>query len=134
MEIDRLPVGIIPRIKRTTVCVEFIGEYENHLPTIFIGWYVVKVDRRVLVDEAKVTDVRYLTGGIGVDGVPTVAGVVGCEVHNHRVADTGGWRSQRIDGRRCEVVTYNKTTAPTQIKMREPRFTRPRQEIKLPSC
>ena len=93
MEIDRLPVGIVPWIKRTTVCIEFIGENEDHLATIFIGRYVVHFDRSVLVDEAEVADVRDLTGSIGDDAVPTVVAVVRREVDDHRVSDTGGWRS-----------------------------------------
>lgn len=76
MKIDRLPIGIVPWIKRATVCVELVGEHENHLATIFIRWYAVSVDGRIFVDEAEVSDVRYLTGLIGVDLVPTIVCVV----------------------------------------------------------
>ena len=89
MEINRLPVGVIPRIKGTTVSVEFIRENEDHLAAIFIGCYVVHVYWRVLVDETKVSDVRYLSGCIGVD-TPTVMGVAGV-IHSHRVSDTEGF-------------------------------------------
>lgn len=91
MEIDRLPIRIVPWIKGATVCVEFIGEHKYHLAAIFIRWYVVHLGRCVLVDEAKVPDVRYLTGRIGIDTVPTIATVVRrSEIHNHRISDTGG--------------------------------------------
>jgi len=50
MKIGRLPVGVIPRIEGTTISIEFIREDEDHLATVFIGWYIVRVDRCVLVD------------------------------------------------------------------------------------
>ena len=62
MEVDRLPVGVIPWVEGTAVCVEFIGENEDHLAAIFIGGYVVDLDRGVPIDETKVSYVRYLSG------------------------------------------------------------------------
>ena len=37
MEINRLPVGVIPRIEGTTVSVKFIRENEDHFAAILIG-------------------------------------------------------------------------------------------------
>jgi hypothetical protein len=50
MKVDRLPVRVVSRIKGTAVCVELIGENEDHVAAIFIGWYIVYIDRRVPVD------------------------------------------------------------------------------------
>ena len=77
MEINRFPIGVIPWIKRATVCIEFIREHEDHLAAIFIGWDIVHLDRGVLVDETKVPNVWYLSGCIGGDATPTaILGVV----------------------------------------------------------
>ena len=71
MEISCLPVRVIPRIEGTTVSIEFIGENEDHLAAILIGWYAVHLGWCVLVDQTKVPNVWYLSGFIGGDAIPT---------------------------------------------------------------
>lgn len=91
MEVDRLPVGVIPRIEGTTVFVEFIGENEDHLAAVFIRWDVVRSDGCIFVNQPKVSDVRYLSSCIGVDAVPTVMGELRRgEMYDYRIASTGG--------------------------------------------
>jgi len=110
MEVDRLPVGVISRIKGTTVFIEFIGEDKDHLAAIFVGWYVIQVGGGVLVDQTKVPNIWYLTGFIGGDAVPTIAGgFVRGKVYNDGVSSTGSdvaedakiegarWNSQQSD-------------------------------------
>ena len=90
MEVDRFPVGVISRIKGTTVCIEFIREDKDHLAAIFIRWYAIKVGGGVLVDQTKVSNIRYLTGFIGGDAVPTIAGrSVRGKVYNDGISSTG---------------------------------------------
>ena len=50
MEIDCLPVGVVPGVEGATVSVKFIGENEDHLAAIFIRRDCVPVDRGVFVD------------------------------------------------------------------------------------
>lgn len=92
MEIDRLPVGVVSRIEGPTVSVELVRENEDHLATIFIRWYIVHVDRCVLVDQSKVSDVWYLPGCIGGDAVPTtfVGKLRRGKVYDHGVTSAGG--------------------------------------------
>ena len=100
MEIDRLPVGVIPRVEGTTVSIEFIGENEDHFAVIFIGWYAVHVGGGVLVDETKDSDVRYLPGCIGGDTVPTtfVGELRRGKVYDDRVSCTGGDVIKKVRG------------------------------------
>ena len=92
MEIDRLPIGVIPRVEGTTVSIEFVRENEDHLAAIFIRWYAVHVGGGVLVNQTEVSDVRYLTSCIGGDTVPTtfMSELGRGKVYDHRVSSTGG--------------------------------------------
>ena len=105
MEVDRLPVGVISRIKGTTVSIEFIREDKDHLAAVFVGWYVIQVGWGVLVDQTKVPNIRYLTGFIGCDGVPTVTGgSVRGKIYNDGVSSTG---SDVDEDDRTEDVRWN---------------------------
>lgn len=50
MEVDRLPIGVVTWVESTAVSVEFIGENEDQLTAISVRWYIVHVDRSVLVN------------------------------------------------------------------------------------
>ena len=107
MEVYRLPVGVIPRIEGTTVSIEFIGENEDHLAAIFIRWYAVQVDRGVLVNQTKISYVRYLSGCISIDAVPTAfMGEFGRgKVYDHRVSNTEGGVIKTARGSMIELTT-----------------------------
>ena len=78
MEVYRLPVGVIPRIEGTTVFIEFVRENEDHLAAVFIRWFAVHVGGSVLVYQAEVSDVRYLSGCVRTNTIPaTVMGEYG---------------------------------------------------------
>jgi len=105
MEVDRLPVGVISRIKGTAVLIELIREDKDHLAAIFIGWYAIQVGGGVLVDQAKVPNIWYLTGFIGGDAVPTITGVsVRGKIYNDWVSSTGSEvvEDAKIDGARWD--------------------------------
>jgi len=105
MEVDRLPIGVISRIKGTAVTTKFIREYEDHLTAVFIGWYAIKVGGGVLVDQAKVSNIRYLTGFICGDAVPTVMGeLVRGKIYNDGVSSTGG---DAVKGAEIEGAKWN---------------------------
>jgi hypothetical protein len=55
MQVDRLPIGVIPWIKCTTVLVEFVREHQLPFLSIQIGRLRISFSWSVLVNEAKVS-------------------------------------------------------------------------------
>lgn len=99
MEIDRLPVGVIPRIEGATISVEFIGENEDHLTAVFIRWHIVHFGGCILVNQSKVSYVRYLPSCIGVDAAPTLLGKLRRgEIYDDGITSTGGGMIEKWGG------------------------------------
>jgi len=88
MEVNRLPIGVVTGVERTTVFVEFVRENEDQLAAIFVRWDIVHAGRRVLVNESEFYRARYLTGCIGGYFSPT--GELRGEGCGYRVTSTRG--------------------------------------------
>ena len=126
MEIDRLPIGVVTGVECATVSIEFIGENEDQLASIFIRWYTVHVGRRVLVEQSKDFRVRYLSSCIGGDACPTTMG----EAYDHRVTSTGDEvvENEKFDGERWNLQQRDQSNT-EENKTAEVYQTPPREDL-----
>lgn len=56
MQVHRLPIGIISRIKRPPILIELVAEHKNVVFVIEVGGFDVGVLRCLCVDKAKVPE------------------------------------------------------------------------------